>query len=665
MPPLAHRLHLVRRLGWSAREAALSAAIDGASGDECGVLAAELIEASLVSSRDRALLLDVLAAWPRLGAETRSAAVSAAGDGLVSMIGELADSPRARRRAAAMEIIGDTVSRGTVAGSAAQRELIARLATATDDADDAVRSVTRDAVAAICSSRLEDDTRATATGPLEPELERALVKVLSRYDEHRHAETLRVAVDAAESASHDLRKWLMDDREPGHPALRSAARRLPLSKALARAVGWLAVPALSGAALEVLETVGEEAQTRILERAHLLRLRGRPRALKRLRSPERLVPGDSRLAEDPPPLRRAAIRLARLLAKPERRLLHISGFLADSDPLTRLHAVFALRLEPAGKLVDDTLADFALDPCETVSAAAACVLGNAQSTRRRSMLVPLFRTLLRSPHAATRLLSEQVLREFDPFPLLEGERAWENTVAARRMLESDRDGFMSLAKRLLDGESGRQRVVVLTAIGRLGLTREFFDELCRSTRDRDQRIVAKCVRLLGEIRSPDVQPVLREALLHPDQRVRADAVEALGRAGHDLPLDDLLVDESPRVRANATRAAMARRLSSGDRSLVRMLDDERPAHRVAGLWTAEYTGAVWLAARAVEMVNCDPDEAVRTRARRCAQRLLAASRLAWSEPPEGQTERRVGSTPEPGSPESGSPAPTQSESMAA
>lgn len=635
MPRLSHRLALLRRFGRSAREAALLAAVPWARPEEeADEIALELADAAGMSARPLGVFRGALSMWTRLSPTARSGLLSAVGDDLAPVLEELAGSGVAPDRVAAAALSADLLNGARLLAPhehAAAVEALMGLAT---DGSGEVASTARRGVVACCRSTLDAGGDSTVPRALSAWLESALVKVLSMWSEHRDAECVSVALEAADGCGPALRAWFGERDEPAHMALRGLAKRAVLGEVGAgRIVGWLALPALAPVALGRIEGADEGVQSALLRGAHLLAFRGRASVLRRARAAERLISSDQRLAEDPPALRRASIRLARLVASPDRRLLHLSGFLADPDALTRLHAVQALADEPAGRLVDETLGDFSLDASPDVSAASACVLAGAQSPARRRSLAGVFRTLTRSPHAPTRALAWLVHREFEPFCVgADADRRWEHGAAAARALRSDRQGFLrSVSAALHPDAPSRERVATLHVVERLRLGAELMDELLRLVHDRDQRVVAKAVRVLAGASDLRVTEALAALLSHDDPRVRAEAVAGVGRR-EPQRVRAFLHDPTARVRSNAA-VALARGGDPGaERAVMSMLEDPRPAHRLSGLWSAEVLGLTGLLSKASDLLTGDPDPPVRARASRCTRRLIAKARLEVERP---------------------------------
>ena len=156
----------------------------------------------------------------------------------------------------------------------------------------------------------------------------------------------------------------------------------------------------------------------------------------------------------------------------------------------------------------------------------------------------------------------------------------------------------------------------------------------------EQMTQRAAVVVLAELKSPAAQHALHKCLRHPDDRVRANALDAMARAARrggwigstDSPLGKAVVefgdDPHHRVRAGAARArAMAAGRGQGGGVgpiVVPLLRDERAMHRVSGLWLAERVAGDGEVARTIaEMVRSDPSPEVRVRARRTAGRMLA------------------------------------------
>ena len=124
--------------------------------------------------------------------------------------------------------------------------------------------------------------------------------------------------------------------------------------------------------------------------------------------------------------------------------------------------------------------------------------------------------------------------------------------------------------------------------------------------------------LLADLPGPTTHRILYAAVNDPDERVQANAVEALDR----LDMEDRIPHtvpklESPngRVRASAVKSLLRAELPQAGEALLDMLEDSSPAHRLSALWVIEGLGSQAVLPRVVDMGRDDPDERVRKRAR--------------------------------------------------
>ena len=456
-----------------------------------------------------------------------------------------------------------------------------------------------------------------------------------------------------------------------HAGMRAALRRSDSAVARRLALWWLAERSVAPAALERLSRAESAAEHEAVLRSwHLL-----ARPLRRLR------------------VRRMQVR-TRPIAGAENtptRIIVRGGVLPDAATLGRLSAaarggvaafVEALTLEEAtssaalGPLVTDPepsvrfaaaraaspgdLPDYCLDP-DPIVARTATLLWSAVGTppsgprpsdaaRRR-----FAGRLCLSPHRCVRLIAEADRDRLDP---LDPESA-ASRLAARRMLASNPDELVSMLRGLLVQAAEVPRLRALGVVRRFGLHARLADALltlAAGGAGATDREIATAVAALGDSGAPPrAQEALRSCLAHADARVRANAVEALARRARrervgiaerkpGLPEPESLVefkgDSHHRVRANALRAMLA----EGDAheaaaGLGEMLRDERPGHRLAGVWLASRAltiegraavGRRWteLAAQVLGMARSESDERVRRRAVACAARVrgMAAGR---------------------------------------
>jgi len=271
----------------------------------------------------------------------------------------------------------------------------------------------------------------------------------------------------------------------------------------------------------------------------------------------------------------------------------------------------------------------------------------------------LVQKLARSPHAPVRRMAAEEWARTDPW---DARRA-EARLAARQRLATNREAFIEeLRLRAAQGEAAG-RVDAMRLARAIGVAEAIEVELLRAAtgamdgldEEPDRwRVAATAVAALADADTTSARQAIEACLRHRADRVRANAIEASMRSarrrGHvtfDDRLHELKLDEHHRVRATALREFLrgdGTRASLVDPSAAQgvadMLSDERPMHRVAGLWLAERllpTGRNaslskrWaeLSVRIAELARGDEDARVRARGGRCARRLLAQMRSGW------------------------------------
>jgi hypothetical protein len=441
-----------------------------------------------------------------------------------------------------------------------------------------------------------------------------------------------------------LAEWFADPRSDSQMALRSVLRRSTEPLAGTRAWQWLGRESLAAAALDRLYlSASPEERESILALDHLAE---NPARRKRLRS---------RVAREPLPLlaggpdglsapaRAGLIRLAALTQCGKVAEAMLASFLPDPEASNRLAA--CSRMVSAGHLLD-----FAYDADPAVAHHA--VLRWTGSACEADQRVATLRRLVRSPVPAIRRIAREELASLDIF----GPQNPRALATARRLLAFDRPTILGMIRAALrDPDLDRAHAAVVL-LRRLELQAELELELlalvathAHTARESTgqpgpaPRLLASAVGALGSLDTPAAAQAIQRLWLHPLARVRANLVESVGRREPGRiasSMIELKPDPSHRVRANAARAVLA--VDPGDgiagELLASMLGDERPLHRLAGLWAVERLslfrgGAITpsFAASVTEMGDRDTEPLVRTRARRCAQRLVGILRARWTQ----------------------------------
>jgi len=420
-------------------------------------------------------------------------------------------------------------------------------------------------------------------------------------------------------------------------ALRSAARQVPLAEIAPRVVSWLSIPALAPVAIQRLPEIRQSGGLGfVLEQAHLLRARGRGARLLRIGDAHKLLPAPPEINALSPRARRGVVGWAESL--PIRRdtlVAYLASLSACTDARVRFDAAHALRRladQGGNGPVDAALIQLAGDADGRVASAAAGALAAAASPHRRASLVPALRPLAaESGHASVRHACHEALSLFDPWHRASGLMGHVCVLPARRIAATDRARLDKEAREALSSADPLRRLHALELIERLGRVHDVIESVERAVRDADSRVAAKATLVLSRAAAPKYARVLRTALTHQDPRVRASAVEGVARMGlAEESLADRLSDSSARTRANAVRCFLRQQPSTRLLNLLAdMLRDERPDHRISGLWVAERLAETDLAGPIARLAREDQDPLVRRRALRCAKRLLAEMRMEW------------------------------------
>jgi hypothetical protein len=367
----------------------------------------------------------------------------------------------------------------------------------------------------------------------------------------------------------------------------------------------------------------------------------------------------------------------------------LESLLGDPRAICRFQLARLVR-EHAGP--DDLLLDLASDPAAPIAISA---LRTASLPRTRDRIGR--QTLARLTHRLRDRFSEHTgngdahirasaARIAATADALEASHSpWcpdrcESRLLARRMLRADYDGFvLKLRARMLglmcdDDPAGSpnevtaRRIAAMTLAQRLGLalelsadliglintTKHTLAELTADEQVSELKVVATAVTVLGRLGTAEAVHAVRVASQFDDARVRANAIDALGRrlrlaldVGHRdsllAQIVELKLDPHHRVRASAVRAELDSALShwpaagaAASAAISPLLVDTRPMHRIAGLWLTERL----IATRGFEpdhelihhvsrLIDGDSAGPVRGRARRCASRMVGLSASEW------------------------------------
>lgn len=610
MPPLgiglADRLAVLRNASRRSRLSALTEALRLCGPHEADAIARALLSESL--PRDGATDALALAAlrWERLKDPTRRLWLSAAGDSVSAMVDKLSKASSAEQRLAAAELVCHLPSATGVA----------RLPLLLIDSDEKVALAAERGVRAAVDAATRDPS-------LMPVLDASLAEAAGTYPEHRCRAVLEAMLPLLDSPPPRVAQWLSDQSQPGILALRSVIRSDRSEGARVRALRLLSTPTLAPAAAARL---GKRASVRehraAFEHAHLLTREARRAECARVRPDRDALPAPREIAEMPERARCGFVRLVCATGMDARQKAAMLSFsLVDPSPLVRAVAARELSREsPRGadeaRAYASLLADLAFSREEGAARIAASALLHDRRLRRAAP--PETRdAMTRSRHDSVRTAREIHERHEDP---------WRNPAAARIALDLHRDAFLRELRRRIDRGDAPSRVAALRVGKRLSLVRELELEILAAAGDADARVAATAAAALAEVRSATAVRALERLASHRDERVRANAVEAIGEQRPLHPLVEVkLRAMSPRERANAARAALVASPAhaGATETLAEMLAGSDGRLRASGLWAVERTRAVSLAPQVARVVREARDEPTLRRAKAAARMLLA------------------------------------------
>lgn len=546
--------------------------------------------------------------------------------------------------------------------------------------------------------RVNDAVAWTDAGVIEDAraMRAALGGALRAFPEHRGRGVLLAATllldprtldhAAGEAPRDPLAAIALSREESASGSVRGFLRTSTLAIVAERALEWLAFAPLARSASERIEKVSTPAEVASLARRWSLSMRPCRKALlgeisaAGLLKPGAFDAGEARAEALPEQVRaRVPSVLATLRFGPSERTRSLEAMLLDASPLVR-HAL-------ARHGTPRDVVDLAFDADGRVAcsgAIRASLVGAGRTTESKEEETQrghVWRSMARSPVAVVRAIARGEIARLP---------CWETGLLGarselRRSLVSDREGTIRALNDRLRAAGSDELASLLSIVRIVGLSTELEGVLLelanRSAVDSPgrSRALANLVMTLGDAHGTASLDVLQNFKAHADARVRANAVQALGRRARLdawnarrllASMIELKGDPQHRVRANALKSILDGAASGGTpglgatafdklgtsaapeaiESLVSMLTDSRPAHRLAGVWLASRTldqhGAGELAsrtpeitARVQELARFDADAMVRHRAAATAERVARETRLVWKSPPAEASRR--------------------------
>jgi HEAT repeat protein len=155
------------------------------------------------------------------------------------------------------------------------------------------------------------------------------------------------------------------------------------------------------------------------------------------------------------------------------------------------------------------------------------------------------------------------------------------------LVESLDPGIIDEISNDLYGESNERRLRAIQVLGLLKKNPRIPEILGRLVKDRDEKIRATAVNLLGKFISHDDQQLILALLNDPDKRVRANTIEALESLGNKRLIPILLrfrKDGSNRIRGNILKALFNLGYTEIEQDLLEMLAQPSDLMKASALW---------------------------------------------------------------------------------
>jgi HEAT repeat protein len=616
---------LVRRFPTPAQVAAISAALPLCEPAHAPEVATRLIELAIAPPvgswpRGRArrahadlALTEVVRQWNCIPEDLRAVALGVGRGRWVQAVESLLTSPHAH----------DRQNVALLARDARDQALAPALCTLLTDPDPTVLRLVDEAMAVWARDHIASDA-----------VDEAVAHALRTYPVHRSAALIEVAVARLNAAvlagpPSPLKEWFVADHADLTP-LQAALRRGKGAVIRLRAFEWLTNPRVRAAAIDRLARAsGPEDHEAVLSVSFLAERPTRAAGLSLLFPAPKpgmsvalpSLPDRAQFERLSVAARRGLARFVSIGRCPFTWSLRaLEPSLTDADPLVRLSAAHAAPIR--------LLHDFCFDPDPAVGASATLRLSDRPTTLGEGERATLDR-LKRSPHARVREIAAlSAPGELEDTPL--SRARW------RLRLNKDRSEALGALRTVLRSGDVSDRSAAVRLIRTLNLIDLFEGELVQLCEPRlgpaMSHAASAAVTALGSIGTTQSQEALLRAVEHQDERVRANAAEAIGvrTLRREFPTQEAVPALLELKRASHHRVSSSSLRALADAGLdpeapaavCRLMRDPEPVRRAAGAWAAsrllaepKILGAAWFeVARGLRERAQDPEPGVSRRA---------------------------------------------------
>lgn len=219
----------------------------------------------------------------------------------------------------------------------------------------------------------------------------------------------------------------------------------------------------------------------------------------------------------------------------------------------------------------------------------------------------------------------------------------EQRASERRLPPNAVQAFLPHLREKLQAGHPLQRLRALRIIRFLKCSEACAESIYKLAFDADPVVRSAAVGMLADLPGRTTDSILRRALADVDDRVQANAVEAMDRLetpDRHVLVEPLLHSRSGRVRANAVKTLLRLEFRSAGEALIKMLEDPQASQRLSALWVIEHLRLGSIVRRVEHLRHHDEDDRVRHRAERVLRRLQ--SQVHEGEAPDDTTRHQAG-----------------------
>ena len=461
-------------------------------------------------------------------------------------------------------------------------------------------------------------------------MDNALSEALSSYHKHHQHIILMAAAALASTMSGRLSRMLSDRLSRPYAHLRQIVPRMDhpmINRAILFYAGVVNLRPIVVEALRSRDVVRRLDD--ILHGAHMLCLSRVRATVRKVTSAHHLLPDDKQMqAMEPSTLRSLPRWVATVHADHADKARVLAHLIERDDPMARLMAMRGL-MRIGERSADEQLVRMCLDPDPAMARSALRHL----MLRRWEGLERLMQLLLKSQHADLRRIAERHLlgsdftRFWDQWDGLEPRL---RVLAGVKLMRRDPNFHQHLLAALHRTEAA-DRFKSVMMIRHLNLAEHFRNELIHLIHDEHPRVGAAAVAALGPMdKPPRFKSLLLGLLKHPNDRIRANAIESLQRTDDLIGARKALVELASSGQGNRSRACAVAALWAMDSKTARdclniMLGDPRPRHRCSAIWVVEKYSLQDMRGRLELIHTADSNPKVRRASERALDRLTAAA----------------------------------------